>query len=70
MPTLRELRDAQALAQRDLAERAGVSKTTVQAIEAGHGPVRPSTRRKLAVALGVAPAAIDWPRGQEAGDGA
>jgi transcriptional regulator with XRE-family HTH domain len=52
---LRELRDHAALSQEDLARRARVSRATVADLEAGKRPARPSTRRKLAEALGVEP---------------
>jgi transcriptional regulator with XRE-family HTH domain len=50
---LRELRAEQVLSQQDLAERAGVSKTTVVQIEARRIRPHPSTVRKLAAALGL-----------------
>lgn len=61
MPTLREVRLSQFLTQQKLAERAGVSKTTIVSIELGSAPPRISTSLKLAEALGVEPGAIDWP---------
>jgi transcriptional regulator with XRE-family HTH domain len=51
---LRRLRVEAALSQRDLADRAGVTQTTIVKAEAGH-EVRPSTVRRLAKALGVEP---------------
>jgi len=54
-PRLRELRDRAALSQEDLAERSNVSRATIADLEAGKRPARPSTRRKLAEALGVEP---------------
>jgi len=54
VPRLRALRLEQALTQDDLAERAGVARSTVLKAEAGH-ELRPSTVRKLARALGVRP---------------
>jgi transcriptional regulator with XRE-family HTH domain len=54
-PRLRKLRDQAALSQTDLAERSGVSRATIADLEAGKRPARPSTRRKLAKALGVGP---------------
>lgn len=60
MPTLEEARLRRRLTQRALAARAGVSLSTVQAIEAGHTErVRFSTMEKLADVLGVEPEAID-----------
>jgi DNA-binding XRE family transcriptional regulator len=52
---LRELRQERALSQRDLADAAGVSKTTIVNIEAGRYQPIPSTTRKLAKALGIDP---------------
>jgi len=52
---LRELRDRAALSQADLAQRSRVSRGTIADLEAGKRPARPSTRRRLAEALGVAP---------------
>ena len=52
---LRELRDRAALSQEDLAKKAGVSRGTIADLETGKRPARPSTRRKLAEALGVQP---------------
>jgi transcriptional regulator with XRE-family HTH domain len=54
---LRAWRDRLALSQRELAERAGMSPTTIARIELG-GPVRPTTRQKLAAALGITPAEL------------
>ncbi len=60
MATLRELRERNALAQRDLARLAGISVNTVLDLEKGRRRPRPSTRRKLAKALNVAPREIDF----------
>jgi transcriptional regulator with XRE-family HTH domain len=54
-PRLRELRERAALSQEDLAKRSGVSRATIADLEADKRPARPSTRRKLAEALGVTP---------------
>ncbi len=54
-PRLRELREHAALSQEDLAEKSGVSRATIADLEADKRPARPSTRRKLAEALGVSP---------------
>jgi transcriptional regulator with XRE-family HTH domain len=58
MTRLRELRDEAALSQEDLARKSGVSRGTIADLEAGKRPARPSTRRKLAEALGVQPAEL------------
>lgn len=55
LPELRRYRLRAALSQRDLAKKAGVAASTVARIEGGH-EVHPSTMRKLASALGCAPA--------------
>jgi transcriptional regulator with XRE-family HTH domain len=52
---LKELRERAALSQEDLARKSDVSRTTIARLEAGERPARPSTRRKLAEALGVLP---------------
>jgi len=52
---LREIRQRKALSQQDLAERAGVGEATICRIEQGRVRPRPSTLRKLAAALGIAP---------------
>ena len=57
-PLLRSLRERAALSQEDLAEKSGVSRATIADLEAGKRPARPSTRRKLADALGVEPKAL------------
>lgn len=60
MPTLEEARLRRRLTQRALAARAGVSLSTVQAIEAGRTErVRFGTMEKLADVLDVEPEAID-----------
>ncbi len=51
---MRELRINQGLSQRRLAERAGVSNTSVWKIERGGG-ANPATLKKLADVLGVRP---------------
>lgn len=61
MPTLADARKRKVLSRQELAERAGVGRSTVQAIEAGTRVPHPSTRRRLAEILGIDPAAIDWP---------
>jgi transcriptional regulator with XRE-family HTH domain len=57
VPGLRRLRNARALTQEELAQRAGVSRNTVRRGEQGAG-LRQSTVRKLARALGVSPARL------------
>jgi transcriptional regulator with XRE-family HTH domain len=52
---LKELRLDQGLSQRQLAERAGVSNTTVANIEQHKSGAHPGTMYKLAAALGVEP---------------
>jgi transcriptional regulator with XRE-family HTH domain len=52
---LRELRLEQALTQLELAERAGVARTTIVRLEQGDPNVLPSTLKKLSRALHVRP---------------
>jgi DNA-binding XRE family transcriptional regulator len=54
---LRELRRIAGLSQDELARKAGVSRSTIQAVEEGALP-RLRTARKLAAALGVPVSAI------------
>ncbi len=51
---VRELRQEHVLTLRELAEKSGVSKDTINRIEHGHGAY-PSTIRKLAQTFGVEP---------------
>jgi transcriptional regulator with XRE-family HTH domain len=51
---VRDLRQENVLTLRELADKSGVSKDTINRIERGHGAY-PSTIRKLAAALGVEP---------------
>jgi transcriptional regulator with XRE-family HTH domain len=51
---LRPIREDRALSQRDLSQKSGVTQATIVHAERG-GRTRPSTRRKLAHALGVDP---------------
>ena len=52
---VRRLRVLHALSQRELAEQAKLSVTTVNRIETGQRKPMPRTVRKLAEALGVTP---------------
>jgi transcriptional regulator with XRE-family HTH domain len=58
LPALRVLRRSMAMSQRRLADRAAVSPNTVRLLEGGRRGAPPTTVRKLAQALGVAPAAL------------
>ena len=53
---LKRLREARAWTQVELAEKANTSPSTIVLIEKGMSKPHPSTRRKLASALGVEPA--------------
>ena len=55
---VRRLREEQALTQAELADRSGVSLSTVSRLEQTSWPVRAGTIRKLAHALGVQPIAL------------
>lgn len=50
---IRGLRQRKLLSQRELAERAGVSETTIVKLELGATRPHPSTLRKIADALGI-----------------
>ncbi len=64
MPRLRVLRLNAGLSQEDLARAAGVSEGTIKRLEAGKGKQPyPSTRRRIAAALGVPIAEIDELKG-------
>ncbi len=58
MPKVRLLklyRQQAVLSQRELAERAGLTKRTIVNLELGRTSAHPATVRKLAQVLGVAP---------------
>jgi transcriptional regulator with XRE-family HTH domain len=55
---LKRLRLGRALTQVELAERAGVSPSTIVLIERGQATPQPSTRRKLSEALSVDPSEL------------
>ena len=62
MRKLERARRTHALTQEELAERSGVTRSTISRLEDGLQEARPSTLRKLAAALGVEPGElIDWP---------
>jgi transcriptional regulator with XRE-family HTH domain len=61
IPRLRECREARALTQEELAERAGISARSVAGYEAGSG-ARPGTVRALAAALEVEVAELTRPK--------
>ena len=58
VPRLRECRERAFLTQAELAEKSGVAETTINRLKNGHHGARISTVRKLAEALGVAPAEL------------
>ena len=57
MATLKELRKTAVISQEELAEKSGVSRAAISAIENNHRRTTPwpSTIRKLAKALGIKP---------------
>ena len=57
---LRALRERAALSQRELAQRAGTTQTTISRLEQGYD-ARPTTTRRLARALRVQPADLMGP---------
>ena len=58
MPTLQKLRELAVLTQAELAEKVGVSVTTISHWETGSKRPRASNIRKLAQALDVSPREI------------
>ncbi len=58
---LKELRLEHGFSQRQLAERAGLSNTTLANIERGKTGAHPSTLYKLASVLGVSPLELRGP---------
>ena len=60
---LREVRERKALSQQELATKAGLSRGTVNRIEAGAEEPYPATVRKLAAALDVQPDDLMAPSG-------
>jgi transcriptional regulator with XRE-family HTH domain len=63
LPRLREVRLRKLVKQADLAQRAGVSVSTLSALEQGHHTASLSTAQRLAEALGVDPAELMAPIG-------
>jgi transcriptional regulator with XRE-family HTH domain len=55
---LREAREAVFLSQRELAEAAGLTQSTVSRLELGRQSAQAATVRKLATALGIDAAAL------------
>jgi transcriptional regulator with XRE-family HTH domain len=59
VPPLRQLRRLKGWTQTQLAEAAGVTRVTIQKLEAGVREPRPSTMARIAAALGVQIRAVD-----------
>lgn len=55
LPKLRQLRERAALTQQDLANKSGVTRSTIMRLENGADTPYPTTIRKLAAALEVSP---------------
>ena len=55
---IKRLRDARALTQEELANKAGITVTALSRIERNQAEPRATTRRKLAQVLGVDPAEL------------
>jgi transcriptional regulator with XRE-family HTH domain len=55
---IRQLREQAVLTQGELADAAGVQRQSIQRIETGHQPPRPSTLRRIAKVLGVDPRSL------------
>jgi transcriptional regulator with XRE-family HTH domain len=60
---LREWRQYKGVTQVELAQRAGVSRAAIAVLEqpGGRSKARPSTRQKLAKALGIEPSDLLYP---------
>ncbi len=63
LPRLAAWRRRRAMAIRDLAARSGVGTSTINRLELGYQLARPSTARRLAEALDVAPDELMAPIG-------
>jgi len=55
---IRRLRDRRAITQEELAEKAKITVAALSRIERNNAEPRPSTRKRLAEALGVDPAEL------------
>ena len=55
---VKRLRDERALTQEELANKAGLTVAALSRIERNNAEPRPTTRRKLAEALGVDPSKL------------
>ncbi len=55
---VKRLRDKRALTQEELADKAGLTVAALSRIERNSAEPRPTTRRKLAEALGVDPSEL------------
>ena len=55
---VKRLRDERALTQEELANKAGLTVAALSRIERNNAEPRPTTRRKLAEALGVGPSEL------------
>jgi transcriptional regulator with XRE-family HTH domain len=64
---IKQLRDARALTQEEVAEKAGITVAALSRIERNNAEPRPTTRRKLARALGVEPEELVKAGGEDAG---
>ena len=60
--SLRAVREGYPLSQRELAERTGLSRSTIAALEGGRRLPLPATMRVIARVLGVKPGEIAWRR--------
>ena len=59
--SIRAVREAYPLSQRELGVRAGLARSTIAALEGGRR-AQPATMRAIALALGVKVGEIAWPR--------
>ncbi len=68
LPRLADWRRRRAMAVRDLSARSGVGTSTINRLELGRQLARPSTVRKLADALDIAPGDLMAPANEEKGN--
>jgi transcriptional regulator with XRE-family HTH domain len=69
LPRLKPLRERKALTQSELAQKAGVDRSTISRLETDAESAFPTTVRKLAAALGVAPEDLQGGRQTRAAPG-
>ncbi len=58
--SLRAVREGYPLSQREVAQRAGLARSTIAALEGGRRRAQPATMRAIASVLEVKPGEIAW----------